>query len=83
MPAPQNGQTHSNELFECVWPFYSVGAERVKGLRSFSLKSLIKSLFAIAIYIHCVFASSVFAECFGTKTNVKVQALLNSWVWGV
>ena len=30
---PQNGQTHSNnlsvtaeELFECVWPFYEVGA---------------------------------------------------------
>ena len=37
-PTPQNGQTHSdnpsrqfaNELFECVWTFYGVGAYRVK-----------------------------------------------------
>ena len=34
---PPNGQIHSNnlsaaagELFECVWPFCAVGAERVK-----------------------------------------------------
>ena len=25
-PTQQNGQTHSNELFECVWPFYGAGA---------------------------------------------------------
>ena len=32
-PISQNGQTHSNnssafanELFECVWPFYGIGA---------------------------------------------------------
>ena len=37
MPTPQNGQTQSNnlsavadELFECVWSFYGVGALRVK-----------------------------------------------------
>ena len=36
-PIPQNGHTHSNnlsasadELFECVWPFCAVGAQRVK-----------------------------------------------------
>ena len=35
MPAPQNGQTHSNnslakadKVFECVWPFCGVGAQR-------------------------------------------------------
>ena len=37
-PTPQNGQTHSNnssttadKLFEWVWPFCGVGAERVNG----------------------------------------------------
>ena len=25
-PKKQNGQTHSNGLFECVWPFYGIGA---------------------------------------------------------
>ena len=32
-PIPQNGQAHSNnadELFECVWPYFGIGAERVK-----------------------------------------------------
>ena len=36
MPGLQNGQTHPNnslattdELFECVWPFCRIGAERV------------------------------------------------------
>ena len=36
-PNPHNGQTHSNkssatanELFECVWPVFGVGAQRVK-----------------------------------------------------
>ena len=40
VPTPQNGQTRSNnslveadELFECVWPFCVVGAERVKCFR--------------------------------------------------
>ena len=23
---PRNGQTHSNRLFECIWPFYGVDA---------------------------------------------------------
>ena len=37
MPSPQNDYTHSNnslatddELFECVWSFCGVGAQRVK-----------------------------------------------------
>ena len=35
-PTPHNGQTNSNnlsatagKLFECIWPFFGVGAERV------------------------------------------------------
>ena len=37
MPTRQNDQTHSNnflskaeQLFECVWPFWGVGTQRVK-----------------------------------------------------
>ena len=37
VPTPRNGQTHSNnssavtaELFEFVWPFCGVGAEKLK-----------------------------------------------------
>ena len=26
----QNGQTHPDKLFECVWPFCEVGTYRVK-----------------------------------------------------
>ena len=37
MPTPQNGQTHpshssavAEELFECIWSFSGIDAERVK-----------------------------------------------------
>ena len=50
-PTPQNGQTHSNnlsaiadELFECVWPFCGVGAERVNIYKLLILELLLKSI---------------------------------------
>ena len=40
-PTPQNDQTHSynlsakaGELFECIWPFCGVGAQRVQTMLS-------------------------------------------------
>ena len=32
-PISQNGQTHSNELLEGVWPFSDIGAQRVNRLK--------------------------------------------------
>ena len=39
-PTPQNGQTNANnlsavtdDLFECVWPFWRVGVSRVNAVR--------------------------------------------------
>ena len=29
-PTPQNGQKHSNNSTECVWPLCGVGAKRLK-----------------------------------------------------
>ena len=49
MTALQNGQAHSsnsfttaNDLFECVWPYRGIGAERVKCDRIEKLSKFVK-----------------------------------------
>ena len=48
---PQNGQTHSNnssatakEMFNCVWLFFGVGAERVKSTLNIPVPSNYKDI---------------------------------------
>ena len=48
---PQNGQTHSNtssatanEMFDCVWLFFGVGAERVKSTLNIPVPSNYKDI---------------------------------------
>ena len=79
---PQNGQTHSNnssaradELFECVWPFYGVGAEWVKDTNSQTNLKYVRQ-FDIVYFIRKKqksMTNALFSFKFDKTTNSRVR----------